>query len=87
MAERPLGWRIYASAYATDRWTEPIVLEDSAGSNDNRPSIVLQDGNALDVFFAADGRYDPETNRVKPIDRRHGFAEEARGGFRGDGLL
>ena len=73
MAERPLGWRIYASAYATDRWTEPIVLEDSAGSNDNRPAVVLQDGESLDVFFAADGRYDAAANRVKPIEQRHGF--------------
>ncbi len=73
MAERPMGWRIYASAYETDRWTEPIVLEDSAGSNDNRPAVVLQEGASLDVFFAADGRYDAAANRVKPIDRRHGF--------------
>ncbi len=73
MAERPMGWRIYASAYATDHWTEPIVLKNSAGSNDNRPSIVLQDGESLDAFFAADGRYDAAANRIKPIEQRRGF--------------
>lgn len=73
MAERPLAWRIYSSAYESDRWSEPLPLEDSAGSNDNRPAVVLQDGKSLDVFFAADGRYDTAAKRVKPIEQRHGF--------------
>ncbi len=73
MTERPLGWRIYASAYETDHWTEPIVLEDSTGSNDNRPAIVSQNGSTIDVFYAADGRFNSKTKQVEMIDKRHGF--------------
>ncbi len=81
MKERPGAWNVHAMTYSGDKWSPPLMLEASSGSNDQRVAVATSAEGRTWVAYPADDRWSPGGPvtshagrtlgkiRVAPIDR------------------
>ena len=73
MRHRPGAWRIHATAYAGETWSDPVLLAESQGSNDQRVATVNAADGKLWTIYPADDRVSAEGVTLDPSGR-HGKA-------------
>ena len=82
MKERPGAWNVHAMTYSGSEWSDPVMLEHSSGSNDQRVAVATSSEGGTWVAYPSDDRWSPGGPvtshsgrglgkiRVAPIDRQ-----------------
>lgn len=59
MKERPGAWNVHVMAYAGDRWSAPVMVKDSSGSNDQAIGVAEDPLGRTWIAYASDDRWTP----------------------------
>ncbi len=59
MKERPAAWNVHSMTYRGTEWSEPVLLEASSGSNDQRVAVATSAQGRTWVAYPSDDRWEP----------------------------